>query len=239
MLMSRRFYTLSLGVIFVFVVIIWLKASSQRLLTASNSSGSTADDTAMLGAESQRDSRVKASVFYEVLCPDSMNFVVSQLWPTYNTIGSILNLDLVPYGKASYTAERGSYRFDCQHGPQECQGNKIHSCVLNSYPNISRALPFIQCSLAASDPVAASQQCAENNGLDWRLISECADGARGNDLLHANGVRTEALNPRMVFVPWILINDVYTSEQEEQSLSDFMAVVCTAYKGEKPLECLG
>lgn len=44
--------------------------------------------------------KVKVSVYYEALCPDSKFFVTFQLLPTFEALHSYMIIDLVPYGKA-------------------------------------------------------------------------------------------------------------------------------------------
>lgn len=44
--------------------------------------------------------KVKISVYYEALCPDSKFFVKYQLLPVYEEFQEYIILDLVPYGKA-------------------------------------------------------------------------------------------------------------------------------------------
>lgn len=44
--------------------------------------------------------RVKVSVYYEALCPDSKFFIKYQLLPVYEEFQDNIILDLVPYGKA-------------------------------------------------------------------------------------------------------------------------------------------
>lgn len=44
--------------------------------------------------------KVKISVYYEALCPDSKFFVKYQLLPTYEEFEENIVLDMVPYGKA-------------------------------------------------------------------------------------------------------------------------------------------
>lgn len=47
---------------------------------------------------------VKVTAYYETHCPDSRMFITRQLAPTFKSIGSIMSVDLVPYGKASVSS---------------------------------------------------------------------------------------------------------------------------------------
>ncbi|RWS17044.1 hypothetical protein B4U79_10946, partial [Dinothrombium tinctorium] len=48
--------------------------------------------------------KVTVGLFYETYCPDCREFVKNQLWPTYVSIGEIMNIDLVPYGFATVSS---------------------------------------------------------------------------------------------------------------------------------------
>ena len=50
------------------------------------------------------NSKVKVDVYYETLCPDSKYFIRSQVTPTFKSIGDIMNLNLIPFGKAKVIA---------------------------------------------------------------------------------------------------------------------------------------
>lgn len=39
-------------------------------------------------------------VYYEALCSDSRDFIVRDLEPMYSSIGEIVDVEFVPYGKA-------------------------------------------------------------------------------------------------------------------------------------------
>ena len=47
---------------------------------------------------------VNLEVYYETLCPDSRNFINTQLFPTANQVGHIVNITVYPYGKANVCA---------------------------------------------------------------------------------------------------------------------------------------
>lgn len=53
-------------------------------------------------------------VFYEALCPDSKHFILKQLQPTYDKAPSLIDFQLVPYGKATvlYTIYIHFFSFD-------------------------------------------------------------------------------------------------------------------------------
>lgn len=41
-----------------------------------------------------------------------------------------------------------SAAFTCQHGPDECSGNKIHSCGLNAAPSQAAQVEFVTCQMS-------------------------------------------------------------------------------------------
>lgn len=45
--------------------------------------------------------RLTVSVYYESLCPDSINFITDQLTPAYNDFKDWINLEFIPFGKSS------------------------------------------------------------------------------------------------------------------------------------------
>ena len=43
---------------------------------------------------------VNIQVYYESLCPDSINFITQQLYPTYLILGKYMNVEFIPFGNA-------------------------------------------------------------------------------------------------------------------------------------------
>lgn len=81
----------------------------------------------ILISHSQCEEKVLISAYIEYLCPDSRRFVNNQLSPTYQELSDIMDIEIVPFGKSNWTVDETSKQvtFKCQHGPQECYGNKI------------------------------------------------------------------------------------------------------------------
>ena len=39
------------------------------------------------------------------------------------------------------------YAFNCQHGPPECEGNKVHACVVKYVTDDEKRMDFIHCMI--------------------------------------------------------------------------------------------
>jgi len=48
--------------------------------------------------------QVQLTLYIESLCPDCKNFIAEQLYPTFNKLGNIIDLRVVPYGNAKVCA---------------------------------------------------------------------------------------------------------------------------------------
>src|SRR5258707_80966 len=93
--------------------------------------------------------RVKFDIYYEYLCPGCSMFTKSQLAPAIKSIGEILDITLIPYGGAETKKHaNGSYTFECQHGPIECLGNKLHACAIKKLSIGNDLASFLNCSIA-------------------------------------------------------------------------------------------
>merc|ERR1711973_1084474 len=93
---------------------------------------------------------VKLSVHYESLCPDSIRFVTKQLYPS---------------GKANFTpSDGGSWDFTCQHGADECRGNKVQACILDKVSDPEEYVPLITCLMDSEFPPDAAGECIASLG---------------------------------------------------------------------------
>jgi len=182
----------------------------------------------------QASDKVTLDVYFEALCSDSRNFIDNQLGPQYESLSSFVELRLIPFGKASFEeTSGGGFTFTCQHGPNECVGNKWHSCAIHLSDDIHQALNFTVCLMA--EPTA-HLKCAREVGLDFELLFSCENSGQSTELLHKNGVQTLALDPKADFIPWLIFNGEWSSDNQDNGLKDLKATACQI-AGNEPEVC--
>ncbi|KAF2896206.1 hypothetical protein ILUMI_09965 [Ignelater luminosus] len=182
---------------------------------------------------------LKLSIYYETLCPDSIRFFRNQLNSTYEKIGSSIEVDFIPYGFATQYKADGKWTFHCQHGTRECSGNKYHACELAQENGEEKDVQFLDCSMRSRDPTSSKQLqiCAENVGVNFTSINECFKNGQGDELLIKYGERTNAVSPKISYIPTIIINDVFSQEVQNNAEFDLLNTVCK-HLSKKPPACL-
>ncbi|XP_032691603.1 GILT-like protein 1 [Odontomachus brunneus] len=192
---------------------------------------------------------VNVDIYYESLCGDSKRFITTQLAPSYRQLKDYIHVTLIPYGKATHTRESATspWQFQCQHGPSECRGNKAQSCAIDAIKSSETAekqeqlmVNVVNCAMSSRNPSTAVPQCAQNSGVSEETktaIDSCIESSLGDDLLAANGDKTAALNPPLAFVPTIIINGVYSQENQDEALRNFVGLICR-HLTEKPNVCV-
>eukprot|EP00092_Neocalanus_flemingeri_P021619 GFUD01023449.1.p1 GENE.GFUD01023449.1~~GFUD01023449.1.p1 ORF type:complete len:252 (-),score=50.39 GFUD01023449.1:222-977(-) len=171
---------------------------------------------------------VKVDVYYECLCPDSRYFVLHELLPTFEKVGSMMDIHLWPYGKATTTVTEKGYEFSCQHGEQECIGNIYHACVEKIVEDMTKKLELIKCMISDNyEPENIAKKCASEGGIDFEEIQTCASGQEGKELHFKAGLKTEALHPKVSFIPTIEIDDDQNSQKA--ILKNLLKEVCASY----------
>ncbi|KYB28975.1 Gamma-interferon-inducible lysosomal thiol reductase-like Protein [Tribolium castaneum] len=182
--------------------------------------------------------QVKVSLYYESLCPYCRQFVTQQLYPGFKTLPNSLIIDLIPYGKANQTKINGNWAFTCQHGPSECQGNKIQACVLTKPFEMDAKINFVFCMMNSSDPGAISnaRTCAFTCKISWNDMKDCVEGSQGDDFLAHFGDVTHNLDPKLTYVPHILFNGMFNETLENDARENFLKTVCALFNT-KPDAC--
>ncbi|XP_067330043.1 gamma-interferon-inducible lysosomal thiol reductase [Channa argus] len=182
--------------------------------------------------------KVQVALYYESLCPGCRQFLTQIIYPTWLLLNEIMDVDLVPYGNAAEKHDGQKYIYQCQHGEPECLGNMIETCLMNLS---SSAFQIIQCMESSANVIKSAQICGElqDPELSWTSIMSCVKGDQGNQLMHLNALKTDALNPPHQYVPWVTINGEHTEALQDKAMNSLFTLVCSMYKGPKPKACGG
>ena len=182
---------------------------------------------------------VEVTLYFESYCPACREAILDQIYPTYQQLASsgILKVNFVPFGNAQETSSGGKYIFYCQHGPDECVGNKIESCAIHFYPDQAKLIPFIQCLEYYGATDTNANYCAGVNQMDYNTIMQCVLGNQGDEVEHEMAVKTNSLSPPHQYVPWFTMNGQHDDSIQDGLSSNMLAYVCNAYQGTKPAAC--
>lgn len=180
----------------------------------------------------QPSPKVKVLVCVESLCIDSKRFVLNQLLPAYQLLGSeVIDLEVVVYGNAQMDVD--SKTIQCQHGEAECDANIYEQCVISLYPHAYRYLPFLGClftdlTMGRNNErfdTSFFSECARESALDSGSIQNCHDDPNQAWKLQVMNARRTPQNHD--HVPWVEINGLRTIDEDHD---DFVAAVCGAYQ---------
>ncbi|KAG0412728.1 hypothetical protein HPB47_010119 [Ixodes persulcatus] len=188
--------------------------------------------------------KVNVTLFYESMCPYSREFITDQLYPTYELLRDYMVVVLVPFGNGhidNKTLRNGKtyVSITCQHGVNECKGNKIEACAIKKYKMTSLWLPFVACMSRFPDPYKQGKMCADSFHLEWPAVGQCADGKEGQDLLYQMGRLTEDHRPPIKYVPYIDFDGVHDQKAEDEARGNLLGVVCKKLGEVKPKVCYG
>ena len=189
------------------------------LLALSSVSAAPADEPAPLAI----------GVYYEALCGDSRNFVVDQLNTTYSRVPEIVAPTFVPWGKASVDADG---TITCQHGEDECWGNRLLGCVAKAVGSEAARVSVISCLMDKQHSLHTDgAACVAAAGLSWQEQTDCAASQQSYDAALQFGELTDALEPAVTFVPTITLDGSQGSVSQQYALfTDLLNTVCSEWQ---------
>ncbi|KAF7998347.1 hypothetical protein HCN44_009745 [Aphidius gifuensis] len=195
---------------------------------------------AIIFAENATKTVIGVEIYYETRCGDSIRFIEQQLLPSYAALKDHLDITFIPYGKAThkYDESTGAWEFSCQHGPLECAGNKAQACGLDAIKKHEAtenqqfySVNFVGCIMKAGhDEILPVENCARSANLKEETVTQILN-CKNNDtiadvLLVAHGEKTKTLNPSLSFVPTVVINKEYPSDQGNYIRNNFVKSIC-------------
>ncbi|CAH0560061.1 unnamed protein product [Brassicogethes aeneus] len=192
----------------------------------------------LLGVFSANTQKLNVEVLFESLCPDSLRFISEQLYPNWNDISEYVDLKFVPFGKSA--SLEGGKDFVCQHGPQECKGNRILSCAIENLPNQNDQVEFVNCFMqiykrTRKHPMEDAQQCSHKVNLDFKQLIGCYNSEQGTHLQLNAEKSTVKFQPR--FIPTVLYNGEFKQQLQDISLVNFRGLVCELIGKTFPESC--
>lgn len=179
--------------------------------------------------------KVKLSVYFEALCPDSIKFIQRQLRPIYTDtdIGPHLDLDLVAFGHANVT---DSDQITCQHGPAECDGNRRMGCIIERHRGrrTRNAVLTIDCLMSKN---RGPEECIEDFLPDnsYEEIEECAGGQESLDIMR----RYMKRQGKVDYVPYLILQGKHTGSVQKVCEKDLQRCICDefVFHYQKPNSC--
>ncbi|XP_017771426.1 PREDICTED: gamma-interferon-inducible lysosomal thiol reductase-like [Nicrophorus vespilloides] len=183
--------------------------------------------------------QVKISLFYETYCPYSIKFLSEQLYPTTKKLSKYIDLDLVPYGKATREMKDGHWIFNCQHGDKECYGNKIHACALeqSKFKDNVDIVELLDCFVQTKYEDEKIKSCCKAVNYNYDRLKRCMI-AKSEELLAAYGDRTDGNDPKVTFVPLVMFDDYYNRTLDDEGTENLLETVCKVLRPPLPKHCL-
>ncbi|XP_061398033.1 GILT-like protein 1 [Musca vetustissima] len=168
--------------------------------------------------------KLKVSIIYEALCSDSIKFFAQQMAPHYDDLKDYIDVTMIPFSRS--VSINNNLQFTCQHGPEECKGNRQQLCVMNqSYDQVVQT-KFVLCQMGQKN-ITDIEECTKSLGLSPN-IDACMNGDEGNHLqLQAERV-TFVYKP--MFLPTIIYDGVFDQQLQDNSIKDFFGTICFVFQ---------
>ncbi|KAL4508463.1 hypothetical protein ABPG72_003767 [Tetrahymena utriculariae] len=196
---------------------------------------------AFASAQAAPGSRIKYEMYIESLCPDCMNFIEKSVTPAINVQNflEIADLTFYPYGNAKRDAQTGAVT--CQHGANECYGNKIEACgakYLTQNLQYFKLLACIEKNIKTYSgnfdkvlTVCGQDKSVKLTQDQVNSISQCANNSEGDDLIAVIADKTDSLVPAHKYVPWVVVNGVHDTDVENAVIDNMLKYTCQNYTG--------
>lgn len=173
--------------------------------------------------------KVKIGAYVESLCPDSRRFILDQLIPAANELDGIMDVNIVPFGKARTL---GQGKMICQHGARECDGNRLQACVLAYGKSQLERDATIGCLFRGQE---SARDCVSKylKGVTYEQVEKCKTSEESYRLMELAEKKTGKLG----YVPHLTYNDESSEDIQQQMETNLKGFICDKYTGTKPEAC--
>ena len=182
----------------------------------------------------------KIEVYIESLCPDCVNFITKSFKEFYEKVKNpnIVEIDFIPYGNAheSFNTSTNKYDFTCQHGENECYGNLIETCAIQTQGRIKsyEIILCIESNIAyySRNFDITLEFCLSNEPDKLQEIKDCIESDMGNYYEHQMAQKTDVSHNH---VPWVVVDGIHDEETENQIIKSLIDYLC----GDDKTKCYG
>jgi len=200
-----------------------------------------------------RSKKVVVEIYYETLCPSSVEFLDGSFRKAWQAeeLRELMDVRLYPFGNAQMLSEKEVNKqfkdahpeekypvVECQHGPEECLGNKIQACAIEKL-EMSQSVDLILC-MASQGPRAAidtsTADCAKKLDISMHGVMDCASSTQGHDIMM--DLAKKSLDPKLQrsYVPFVMVSGKHEQAADE---GDLLTPLCEALGTPKPAVCEG
>ena len=177
-------------------------------------------------------------VYYEPLHLKSRTLFLEQLKPLFSSLYNLINLQLIPGGKAVFVPGHGIV---CPGGADQCATMKLQACVLDYFwndgnnftdPIRQQVFDHLWCvsknKRMIQDPVDLAAQCSDEylQGDAWFTIHGCFIDGTGDNILreYVQDTQSTIADVEHKSIPIVFINGVQVVD-----LSTMKQQVCSLY----------
>lgn len=186
-------------------------------------------------SEAQSDQTPMLGAYVESLCPDSRRFVVDQLVPANKALNGLFKVKIVPFGHARVLSNN---RMICQHGQNECDGNRLMACVLHKSNSQDQSVNTIGCMFESLNnwKNCIKKHMPNLNQTDIDDLDNCKKGEQSYKMM----IEAEKETGRVGYVPHLTLNGKHDNDIQTGAEDDLKKLICQQYKtSPKPLACNG
>lgn len=171
--------------------------------------------------------RIKITIQTTAGCTDTVRFIQDQLEPTYELYKEFLDIEFVPWGRATRD-DNGTVI--CQFGVNDCWANRNHRCALEKLKeNQDAQIHYMVCEYTSPFPSynQASYLCSHAVGLSIVDMDYCVTSPE-DELDIAAEIKGNELTELTRFIPSIVINDEGDAESQLELRQRFQSMICFA-----------
>ncbi|XP_013196285.2 GILT-like protein 1 [Amyelois transitella] len=150
--------------------------------------------------------KIKITTLTGSFCPHTVDFVSQQLAPAYEEFGEFLDIEFIPWGRATLNADG---TVTCNSGTNDCWANRLHRCVIDLLQDDQAAqMRFMNCEFTERTAfLHGSYACVQDIGLNIVTVDYCVNNPRRDNLDADAAASSAEILATLNAVPAIIFND--------------------------------